>query len=137
MNDLPQLTDPATWKDGWQTRDGRLAEIAWDNMRGDYPLGGRIEDGDHNWVLCVWKRNGCFRLDEEAHATDIIPRPRKHGGWLAIAVNNEQRYIADFLATDIYSTEKLARIQAESRTWTPLAIIPISFYEGEGLEGAK
>ena len=135
MNETIDLTDKSKWADGWQTQNGKAtAEIIKRLSDGRFAVVLTDGDGDQ-WVGTRFPDGRCWPGCEDEY--DLIPRPKKHSGWLAIAVNDEQRYIADFLATDIYSTKDLARIQAESRRWTPLAIIPVTFTEGEGLEGVK
>ena len=134
MTEPIDLTDKSKWADGFMMRNGESVRVVHRLNDGTIAVVTTRCDGTEY----IGTRYADGRLSRTGESPlDLIPRPKKHSGWIAIAVNNEQRYIADLLATDIYSTEKLARIQAESRRWTPLAIIPISFFEGEGLDGAK
>lgn len=75
-----QLRDESLWRDGWQTKDGRLVRIYANDGDNAYPIHGAIHD--EGWQIESWTAGGEFNVDSPVSTHDLIPRPKRIQGWV-------------------------------------------------------
>ena len=87
------------------TRDECEGEIAYWDLGGDFPLGGKVMIKNcKQWVLCRWSEAGCFRSHGHPHYHDIFMAPVKQKLWLSINVEDERNVCFG----SIYESKELA-----------------------------
>lgn len=118
------LRDESTWRDGWQTRDGRPVRIImWDNGHPTHPVIARTgrEEGE---VFCC-RADGTW--GGGSNPLDLIPRPKKHKVW--VNVYHDSSHLPFYFGYAFPNKERAVGAACPGR----IACIEVEFTEGEGL----